>query len=172
MSLTNKIENKVRNYLDGDYQIIDTRTIPTVDNVSIGKRAYKMKLCTFCIDLRKSTDLLFSHQKQTSGKIHKAFLSVVADVVLNYNGKIRSFQGDSLIAFWSGHEKKEISKSVNAAMILKWFLNTKLSSLFEKYEKIDFGIGIDTSEVYILRAGLTNSSNNNDLIFILYQEQS
>jgi len=166
MSLVNRIESKVRDYLDGDYQIIETRNIPSVNNVSIGKRAYKMKLCTFCIDLRESTDLLFSHQKQTAGKIHKSFLAVVSEVVLNNGGKIRSFQGDSLLAFWSGHEKTEISKSVEAAMTIKWLLNTKLTKYFEKYKKLDFGIGIDTSEVYILKAGITGNYHNNDLVFI------
>ncbi|MCZ7382551.1 MAG: hypothetical protein O8C64_13395 [Candidatus Methanoperedens sp.] len=166
MGYVNDLENQVKDYLDGDYEITETETIPSVENVPFGKKAKKMKLCAFCIDIRKSTELLLVHQKQTSGKIHKAFLTIVSKVVLENGGEIRSFNGDSLLAFWPAYSNKQISMVVKAAMTTKWLLNIKLSPLFEKYEKIDFGIGIDWGEVYILRAGIPRNNNNNDLVFI------
>jgi class 3 adenylate cyclase len=51
-------------------------------------------------------------------------------------------------------------------MTTKWFLDIRLSPLFERYEKIDFGIGIDLGDVYIVRAGIPRDTNNNDLVFI------
>jgi len=125
-----------------------------------------MKLCAYCIDIRKSTELLTVHQKQTCGKIHKAFLAAASKVVLENGGEIRSFNGDGLLAFWPANYKHEISKAVEAAMITKWLLDIKLSPYFEKYKKIDFGIGIDWSDVYIMKAGIPRNSDNNDLIFI------
>ncbi len=166
MGLVSDIENKVRDYLDGNYEVTTTNSIPSVENVPFGKRAKKMNLTAFCIDLRNSSDLLSGHHKQTSGKIHKAFLTTVAMTVKNYGGKIRSFQGDSLLAFWPADTKQNINKAVKVAMITKWFLNQKLSKYFEKYEKLDFGIGVDWGEVFILRAGISRDANNNDLVFI------
>jgi class 3 adenylate cyclase len=166
MELVNDLENKVQEYLDGDYEVTETQTIPSVDNVPFGKKAKKMQLCAYCIDLRKSSDLLTIHQKRTSGKIHKAFLAVASKVVLEYGENIRSFNGDSILAFWPASYISQISKAVEAAMITKWFLDIKLSPLFEKYEKIDFGIGLDWGEVYIVRAGIPRDTNNNDLVFI------
>ncbi len=166
MGFVNDLENQVSDYLDGDYEITETEVIPSVENVPFGKKAKKMNLCAFCIDIRKSTELMVVHQKQTSGKLHKAFLTVVSKVVLENGGEIRSFNGDSLLAFWPAYYKSQISTAVKTAMITKWFLDVKLSPLFEKYEKIDFGIGIDWSEVYILRAGIPRNNNNNDLVFI------
>lgn len=160
------LENQVKDYLEGDYEITETETIPSVENVTFGKKAKKMKLCAFCIDIRKSTELLMVHQKQTSGKIHKAFLTVVSKVVLENGGEIRSFNGDSLLAFWPAYNKNQISRVVKVAMTTKWLLDIKFSPLFEKYEKIDFGIGIDCGGVYILRAGIPRNNNNNDLVFI------
>ncbi len=51
-------------------------------------------------------------------------------------------------------------------MVTTWFLSEKLSPLFEKYEELDFGIGIDHGEVFIVRAGISRDANNNDLVFI------
>lgn len=160
------LENQVRDYLDGDYEITEMETIPSIENVPFGKKAKKINLCAYCIDIRKSTELLMVHHKQTSGKIHKAFLAIVSKVVLENGGEIRSFNGDSLLAFWPAYRKSQITTAVKAAMTTKWLLDVKLSPLFEKYEKIDFGIGIDWGEVYILRAGLPRNNNNNDLVFI------
>lgn len=166
MGIADELENKVREYLDGDYEVTETETIPSVDNVPFGKKAKKMKLCAFCIDLRGSSELLEGHHKQTSGKIHKAYLSVVSRIVSEKGGEIRSFNGDGLLAFWPAYTKKQLAKAVESAMGIKWFLSIKLSDYFEKYEKLDFGIGIDWGEVYIVRAGISRNANNNDLVFI------
>jgi len=97
-----------------------------------------MKLCAYCIDIRNSTELLTIHQKQTSGKIHKAFLTIASRVVLENGGEIRSFTGDGLLAFWPAYQN-QITTAVKCAMTTKWLLDIKLSPLFEKYKKIDFG---------------------------------
>lgn len=165
MVTVNDITNKVRDYLDGDYVITDTEKIPSADEVAFGKIAKRMKLTAFCIDIRKSTDLLTVHEKQTCGKIHKSFLYVVSQIVQDYGGEIRSFNGDGLLAFWPSN-KAQNSQAVRAALVIKYLIDEKLSPLFETYSKIDFGIGIDSSDVYIVRAGIPRNANNNDLVFI------
>jgi adenylate cyclase len=119
VEFVNDIENRVRDYLGGDYEVTETQTIPSVDSVPFGKKVKKMKLCAYCIDLRKSSELLVIHQKQTSGKIHKAFLAAASKVVLENDGEIRSFNGDSLLAFWPAHYKWQLSAAIRAAMITK-----------------------------------------------------
>ena len=160
------LENTVRDYLSGDYEVTETDTIPSIEQVAFGKKAKKIKLCAFCIDMRKSSDLLTVHNKQTCGKIHKAFLTVVSQIVIDRGGEIRSFNGDGLLAFWPAKSQTDIGRAVEAAMKIKWLLDIQLSPLFEQYEKIDFGIGIDWGDVYIVRAGISRNSNNNDLVFI------
>jgi len=166
MGYVEDLRNKVKDYLSGDYEIMETKGIPSVDNVSHGKKAKKIMLCAFSIDLRKSSDLLLHHQKQTAGKIHKSFLAVASTVVLKYGGKIRSFQGDSILVFWPANTKSQIMNAVKAAMEIKWFLRKEFKNLFEKYTKLDYGIGIDWGEVFVIRAGISRDANNNDLVFI------
>lgn len=166
MGFTEDLENQTKDYLEGDYEVTETRTIPEPNDVAFGKKAKKMNLCALSIDMRKSSHLLMTKHKQTAGKIHKAFLNIASRVVNYYSGEIRSFQGDALLAFWPAYTKDEIDKAVRAAMSIKWFLDIKLTSYFEKYEKIDFGIGIDWGVVFIIRTGISRNTNNNDLVYI------
>ena len=139
----NRIENRVREYLDGEYFLKEEDYIPRLSNVHTGKRAYKTEVCAFYIDLRNSTKLLFEKGKVISGKVHKAFLNVVSEVITHYGGEIRDFQGDGVLAFWYVKDKSNISKAVRAGFALNWLFVTKLKQHFEPYGGIDLGIGID-----------------------------
>src|SRR3954471_3592332 len=137
------VTSKVKDYLNGDYEVEVVREIPSVENVPFGNKAKRMNLCALSIDLRDSTDLLFVHQKQTAGKIHKAFLHTAASTVLKFGGEIRGFKGDSLMALWPANYMSEITRCVRAAMTTKYLFTQTLKSEFEKYSAIDFGIGVD-----------------------------
>jgi class 3 adenylate cyclase len=166
MTTSDEIFEKVSEYLSGDYEIIHVDSIPSVEDVEFGKKAKKIDLCALSIDLRNSTELLTSHQKQTAGKIHKSFLYATTSIIHNQKGFIRSFNGDSVLAFWPAKYKRDIQNCVQTAMMIKWVLAEKLLNLFEKYEKFDFGIGVDWGSVYIIKAGLPRNPNNNDLVFL------
>lgn len=166
MSLTDDIKATVTDYLEGDYDVVDAKVIPSPEDVPFGKIAKKMNVCVFSIDLRHSTNLLFLHDKQTAGKIHKSFLYVVSSTVKHFGAEIRSFNGDNLIAFWPAFRKSDLGSCVQAAMTVKWLLDMELSPLFEAYEKLDFGIGVDWGEVFIVRAGIPRNANNNDLVYV------
>lgn len=166
MAYIKELENKIKDYMDGDYEIVDTETIPSPENVAFGKKAYKIKLTALCIDLRKSTELLRVHDKETCGKIHKSYLTIASKVIIENGGQLRSFNGDSVLAFWPAKWQSDIEDAVRAAMRLKWALDIKFSKYFEPYSKIDFGIGVDWGDVYIVRAGLPKNDNNNDLVFL------
>jgi adenylate cyclase len=166
MGIEQQIDDKVRDYLEGDYEVRPYQGIPNIENVPFGKVALRIQMCAFAIDLRGSTELLDAHQKKTAGKIHKAFLYATAAIVNHYGGYIRNFRGDGLLAFWPADYKNQISKAVRAALALKYMLNQKLQSRFSEYSEIDFGIGIDWGEVYVLRVGVPRDPNDNDLVFI------
>lgn len=166
MGKVNDIENRIKDYLDRDYEITEFKGVPSINNVDFGKKALKTKLITFSIDLRKSSQLLFKHHKQTAGKIHKAFLTAIAQTIKHHGGEIRDFQGDSILAFWNGNYQNDIRKAVKAAFGVKWLLTTKLKKYFENYTKLDYGIGIAYGEVYVFRAGIKRNPDNNDLVYI------
>lgn len=166
MGYLKELEDKIKDYTEGDYEIIETTEIPPAEDITFGKKAYKIKLTAFCIDLRKSTDLLRIHDKETCGKIHKSYLTIATKIITENDGRVRSFNGDSVLAFWPAQYKSEIERAVKAAFQLKWALDIKFTEYLENYSKLDFGIGIDWSDVYIVKAGLPRNDNNNDLVFL------
>ena len=166
MGYIKELEDKIKDYISGDYEIIETTTIPSPENVAFGKKAFKIKLTAFCIDLRKSTDLLKNSDKETCGKIHKSFLTIATKIITENGGQLRSFNGDSVLAFFPGQFKTDIETAVKTAFQLKWALDIKLSKYFEQFSKLDFCIGIDWGDVLIVRAGLPKNDNNNDLVFL------
>lgn len=165
MGFGDEVGDKVDEYLDGDYDVQETKTIPEPKDVPFGKVAKKLRVATYAIDLRDSTGLLEVHQKQTAGKIHKAFLHVAARSVLHYGGFIRNFRGDGLLALWP-ESPEGCAKAVRAALTTKWFLSVQLKDKFEKYRELDYGIGVDVGDAFIVRAGTATDANTNDLVFI------
>ncbi len=167
------LTRKIKTYIEEEYRIREFSGIPTVSNIPYGIKGQKGQLCVFSIDLRHSTKMLKEIGKEKSGRIHKAFLTIVAKVVKSYGGKIRSYTGDGLLAFWKGDSSDEVSKSVKAAMIIRWLFSisnnsnpSPIKSLMDKIYEIDFGIGIDCGEVYVFRSGIPDSHHDSDLIFM------
>lgn len=165
MGLNEDLKNQIKDLLSGDYEIRNAVSIPSVKDVALGKKAVEMKLCSLTVDIRNSSKLMDEHNKQTCAKIHKSFLLVCSKIVVNFGGKIRSFNGDGLLAFWYASDEN-INKSVQAAMTIKFLIDQEYSSLFEQYSKIDFGIGIDYGDAFIIRAGIGRDDDENDLVFI------
>lgn len=112
MGYIQELEDKIKDYTTGEYEIIEAKTIPSPENVAFGKKAYKIKLVAFCIDLRKSTDLLKIHNNETCGKIHKSFLTITTKIITENGGQLRSFNGDSVLAFFPAEYKLDIEKAV------------------------------------------------------------
>ena len=116
MGYIQDLENKITDYTEGDYEIVETTTIPSSEDVAFGKKAYKIKLTAFCIDLRKSTDLLRIHDKEACGKIHKSYLTIATKVITENSGRVRSFNGDSVLAFWPAQFKSDIEEAVEGSV--------------------------------------------------------
>ncbi len=49
MGYIDEIENKVKDYLDGDYEITETKGIPSIEDVPFKKMAKRIKLCAFTV---------------------------------------------------------------------------------------------------------------------------
>ncbi len=165
MGFNEDLKNQVRDFLAGDYDVRNATSIPSIKDIGFGKKAIEIKMCSLAVDIRNSSKLMDEHKKQTCAKIHKSFLLICSKVIKEYGGKIRSFNGDGLLAFWYASDEN-INKAVEAAMVIKFLVNEEYSSLFEQYSKIDFGIGLDYGDVFIVRAGISRDDDDNDLVFI------
>jgi hypothetical protein len=160
------IEEDTRLIFNSKYSIVDTNSIPKTEDIRYWGEAKKFKASVMSIDIRNSSALLLQEGDFKSGKIHKAFLRVCSATINYFDGDIRSFNGDGLMAFWPANQKAELTQVVRAAMGIKWLITHKMKDQFVDKYKLDFGIGLSWGIVTSMRVGIEKVVGANDLAFI------
>ena len=168
MGLKNDIESRVSEVIDDSYEITDARVTPSRESVTFGTTAKKFFARVLYIDLRGSQQLLSDHQHITVLKAHKAFVYAVAKCIRAEGGDPRSFNGDSVLAFWAGSGDAVAKKAVRAAMKTRYaideIINPKIESKYS--DSLDFGIGIAQGDIYVGKSGVAGDADFQDLIWI------
>lgn len=172
MSLKTDIYNAVNSIVEGNMTVEETSNVPDIDdsNLTFGLRGKRFKCICFNIDMRGSTNILEKHNANVVIKIHKAFFIAVLKIVKSLGGEVRSFNGDSLLAFFVGDDSSAIEAAIKAAMQVKYILISDNDSLKNKIKikydtDIDIGIGLDIGSVTTAKVGI-QGDNNRDLIWI------
>jgi class 3 adenylate cyclase len=168
MGMKDDIKLKVKELLDtGEYSIYESTTIPGPGDtrLTFGNTGVRFPAVTLYIDMRGSTAVLNAHRAHNVAKIHKAYLFLATKLIAAKGGQIRSYNGDSILAFFPGEGAAEVEKAVRCAMEIKFMLQ-ETASEFKKYREVDFGIGIDVGKVLCVKAGMGRNDNHNDLIWL------
>lgn len=152
----------------GDYVIVSSEVIPGPgDNrVTFGSTGVQFNAVALFIDMRGSTRVINEHRPQSAAKIHKAYLFVATKLIAHWGGQIRSYNGDSILAFFPGAAKGDVAKAIIAAGQIKWMLTSECAADFARYRAVDFGIGIDVGSIVCVKVGSGRNENHNDLIWI------
>lgn len=169
MGLKDDISGRVKDLLAaGEYTICDSDIIPGPgDNrLTFGNQGVRFYASTLFIDMRGSTAVLNQHHDYTVAKVHKAYLYAATTLISEHGGQIRSYNGDSILAFFPKNLKSTITTAIKAAMQIKYMLTQVCASEFERYHALDFGIGIDHGQVLCVKAGRARNDNHNDLIWL------
>jgi class 3 adenylate cyclase len=101
--------------------------------------------------------------------VFKSFLSCSSKIIRAEGGEIRSFDGDRVMGVFVGTVKN--TSAARCALKINYaFLNIIKPKLIAKYPNLATGsyklahcVGVDTSEVLVIRGGVRN---NNDLVWI------
>lgn len=172
MSLKNDIVSAVTSIIDGQMDIEEVSIVPDINDstLTFGLTGKRFKSVCFYIDMRGSTAILEKHNANVVIKIHKAFFIIVLKIVRLNGGEVRSFNGDSLLAFFAGNDSNAIESAIKSAMEIKYMLliddNSLKSIIKSKYDTdIDIGIGLDIGTTTASKIG-QSGSNNRDLIWI------
>lgn len=171
MGLNKDITDKVKEILDTNYIIEDVVYVPEITNTKLtfNNTGLRFEATTLFIDLRNSTGILNAHNKSTIAKIHKAYLHTTVKIATSLGGEVRSFNGDSVLAFFQGTTKNTLSNAVKAAMRISYMIGgsgSGINSLLAKYSAVDFGMGIDDGKVLCAKVGVGGDANTKDLIWI------
>lgn len=163
------ISGRLKEMLEpSEYAIQESETIPGPgDNrVTFGNTGVRFWAATVYIDMRGSTAVLNQHRAHTVAKIHKAYLYTATTLIADGGGQIRSYNGDSILAFFPGNTKAAISSAIKAAMQIKYMLTTVCKDEFERYQTLNFGAGVDHGQILCAKAGRARNDNHNDLIWL------
>ncbi len=157
----------------GDYQVSDlhpTHPIPGQrDNrLTFANTGVRFEAVTLYVDMRGSTKILQAHKEHNVAKVHKAFLYVGTTLIAEHGGHVRSYNGDSILAFFRGSSKASVASAICAAMQMVYLCTHQDAAQadFARYSAVDFGIGIDVGHILCVKAGKGGNENQNDLIWL------
>lgn len=167
-----EFEKAVSYLFSGSYTVTQGQVIPTTQSITFANVGTEMELAMLFIDIGQSTVIVDSIRRETAAKMYKSFLWGVAKIAKEYSGEVRSFNGDGVLAVFSGPTKA--TNATKAAMKMVWFMNYILKPKMDKIIAgnqslqgflFDFGIGIDVGKVLIVKGGYAGD-NNNDLVWV------
>jgi adenylate cyclase len=169
MALAEKLETDISTVLNATWNIRDGQVIPKTEDVVLANGAVKLDATVLYADLFHSTELARRFDRSVAAKIVRAYLSSMSQLVKEYGGEVRSFDGDRVMGVFVGDSKN--SSAAKCALKMKCVVEkslrpkaeAKFPSLVAKGFKIEHCAGIATSSVFIVRGGVRGS---NDLVFV------
>lgn len=163
------IKDKVVEYLAAaEYTVQESTSVPGPgDNrVTFGNTGVRFDAVVLYIDMRGSTAVLNAHRGSSVAKIHKAYLYVATKVIAEWGGHIRSYNGDSILAFFVGKSKDVVTKALRAALEMRALLATDCAAEFGRFSGLDFGIGVDVGSILCVKAGIARNENYSDFVWL------
>lgn len=170
MAFIDDVKNKVNTFFKEPYKLTETKTVPSTQGVKLtfGNSGLLAELCFIFIDIRASSKLHAIYGVQKAAKIYQSFHAINVKIITRLGGEVRSFDGDRIMAVFSGDEK--CSNATKAAMQIRWaienILNPNLKTQINPNRGIQIGVGIDYGETLITKVGKGRNTNNHDLIWI------
>ncbi len=169
MGLKDDVAAAVDGILSQEWDIRDGTVVPTTESVALSGGAVRLEAAMVYADLADSTELSMQYDRRVAAKVLKSYLAVASRIITSLGGDIRSFDGDRVMGVFLGDYKN--STAAKCALKINWaFLKIIKPKLEAKYSSLANGsykllqcVGIDTSEVLVVRAGIRN---NNDLIWV------
>ncbi|MBP2412026.1 class 3 adenylate cyclase [Arthrobacter stackebrandtii] len=162
------LQQSVQDILYVDWNISNGTVVPKTDDIVLKNGGRLVNATYVYADLAGSSKLAKTVYKEVTAAVIRAYISTASRVFREYQGAIRSFDGDRVMAVFIGHDKE--TRAVRAALAINWAVVEILRPAmaerwtdFENYYTIKHGIGIDTGEALIVRGGVRD---NNDLISI------
>ena len=164
--------NDTNYFFEGDYETIQGRIVPSVDDVAFGRYGKEVELAMLFIDVKESTKIIDAFRLKTAARMYQSFLRGVALIALKNDGEVRSFNGDGVLVTFFGDTKCDnaVRSALQMMDFAKNILKPKLRSYFANNKQaqnliFDCGIGIDVGNIFVVRGG-TKGDDNNDLVWV------
>lgn len=166
MALGDEIRSDLDKMVGKPWSIRDGTVVPGNDDVGLySNDAVKLDAVYLYADLLGSTKLARDFTPQVAGKVIRASLRTASLVIKEFEGEIRSYDGDRVMGIFIGGSKHSNAATaalkINAAMqeIVQPALYAKLPILERDGYQPRMCVGIASGEAFIARAGVRGSSD-------------
>jgi len=170
-----KIKSTLAAILNEPWSVRESNNVPSTDSVAHKNGAVKIEATFLYADLAGSTDLQKRYVNTFAAKAIRMYLGGASELIRHFEGAIKSFDGDRVMGVFTGDSKR--NNAVQAAFAINWMVRQVIAPMVQdRHEKNgtavwvpNHGIGIDSGEAFVARAGVRNKPNehnHNDLVFV------
>lgn len=169
MGLADALRKDLDNVLGAPWSIRGGLVVPSTSKVHLAGGAVRLSATMLYADLADSTELAMLHDRRVAAKVFKCFLACASRLIKARGGEIRSYDGDRVMGVFLGEDRN--SAAVRCALNINFAfqemirpkLLTKYRTLQTSAYELAHSVGVDTSEVLVVRGGVHRS---NDLIWV------
>lgn len=169
MNLSEAIQKDIDAALTAPWSIRDGLVVPSTTKVSLRGGGVRLSATMLYADLADSTELAMRKDRRVAAKVFKCFLSASSRLIKFHGGEVRSYDGDRVMGVFLG--KGSNAAAVRCALNINYAFHWMIAPrLLAKYRSLNTGgyelahsVGVDTSEVLVVRGGVRKS---NDLIWV------
>jgi len=169
MGILDKLELDIANVLSTSWSSRLGEVVPSSDTVALSGGAVELDATFLYADLANSSRLARDLDRRVASKILKSFLATSTRLIRASGGEVISFDGDRVLGVFLGNSKN--TSATKCALQINWVVQKMIRRRFESNYRsvggLDFriahGVGIDSGEVMVVRAGIRGT---NDLISI------
>lgn len=169
MGIAQDLETNVNRIINSGWDLREGRKVPGTDEVALDGGGVVLDATVLYADLSESSKLATDFHRQTAAKVIKCFLYCAARIIASHEGSISAFDGDRVMGVFVG-DAKNTSSATSALQInyvvlkiIKPRLIEHFASVRDSGFEIRHGVGVDTSSILAVRAGVRGS---NDLVWV------
>lgn len=171
LTIIDRINREIDRTLNCKWQTVNLNSnqFPSDKYIPLGGGAVKMNATYLYADLANSTKLAQTLDRRIVAKVFKSYLATSCRLIRRNNGKVLGYDGDRILGIFVGRNSKNnaVKCAFEVNYVTKKIIRLKFKEKFKGIRdnriKINHGIGIDSGEVLIIRAGARRS---NDLVSI------
>jgi adenylate cyclase len=168
MALKDDLATEIDGILAQPWDVRNGTVVPENDDIALAGGAVKLEATMLYADLVDSTELA-TYDRRVAARVFKSYLACCSKIIRARGGEIRSFDGDRVMGVFVGDSKNtsaaKAALNINYAFLM--LVKPKLEAKYDVFKngtyKLGHCIGVDTSEVLVIRAGIRN---NNDLVWV------
>ena len=168
MQLRDDLIIQLKSIISDDLNQTNATVIPSTEGVELSGGSKTLDATFLYADLAESSYIVKNFDWKISVRIIKAYLACMCKLIRFYKGNIVSFDGDRVMGVFIGDNKNSRATlcALKMGYVLSSLINPRFTNYFKRIKKpykICHCVGIDTSNVTAVKAGIRGS---NDLVWI------